>query len=188
MTLNGDRPTGNKMRTSNFTTSERFPYPLEDVFSFFAEAENLEAITPPWLQFRLASPGPILMGVGTQLDYELRFRRVPIRWRSEITVWERPLRFVDEQIRGPYRRWIHTHTFTPVDDGTLVHDEVEYAAPGGRVIDRLLVRQDIERIFEYRSQALGVIFRDTVPGNIKLPSDPSRRQMKAYEQSAGHGA
>jgi ligand-binding SRPBCC domain-containing protein len=161
------------MRTSNFTTSERYPYPLEDVFSFFAEAENLEAITPPWLEFRLASPGPILMGVGTRIDYDLRFRRVPIRWRSEITVWEPPLRFVDEQIRGPYRRWVHIHTFTPVDDGTLVHDHVEYAVPGGRVIERFVVRRDIERIFDYRSQALDVIFGDTAASNIKLSRDSS---------------
>ena len=128
--------------------------PRDEVFPFFADAHNLEAITPPWLRFRLLTPAPIEMRPGARIDYTLRLRGVPVRWTSEITVWEPPLRFVDEQRRGPYRRWIHEHTFTEQEGGTLVTDRVDYAAPGGRVVERLLVDRDLERIFAYRRARL----------------------------------
>jgi len=131
-----------------------FPRPLEEVFAFFADAGNLEAITPPWLGFEVLTPRPIAMRPGTLIDYRLRLRGVPLRWRTEISVWQPPHRFVDEQRRGPYREWVHEHTFTAVDGGTLVRDRVRYRVPGGWLVHELFVRRDVERIFDYRRERL----------------------------------
>lgn len=128
------------------------------VFSFFADPKNLQHLTPPWLHFTILRSSSPEIGPGTLIDYKLRLRGLPIRWQSEITVWEPPLRFVDEQRRGPYRKWIHQHLFTEKDGGTQVEDLVEYAAPGGRLIHRFLVRPDLEKIFEFRSRALQTYF------------------------------
>ena len=131
-----------------------FPRPLEEVFAFFADAGNLEAITPPWLGFEVLTPRPIAMRPGTLIDYRLRLRGVPLRWRTEISVWQPPHRFVDEQRRGPYREWVHEHTFAAVDGGTLVRDRVRYRVPGGWLVHELFVRRDVERIFDYRRERL----------------------------------
>jgi len=146
------------MRTVTFESTQELPAPLEAVFRFFADATNLETITPPWLRFRVTTPQPIEMGEGTLIDYRLRIRGVPVRWQSEITDWDPPHRFVDRQLRGPYRRWVHTHVFEPTADGTLVRDAVEYAVPGGGLVNRLLVRPDVERIFAYRRETLAGLF------------------------------
>ena len=127
---------------------------LDEVFGFFCKAEKLEMITPPWVQFRIESPPPIEMREGALIDYRLRVHGFPLRWRTGIDVWEPPHRFVDRQIKGPYRQWIHEHRFSVKDGGTLVEDEVTYQVPGGWLVDRLFVRRDVERIFAHRSQAL----------------------------------
>lgn len=134
------------------------PESRERVFSFFADAFNLEAITPPWLRFTVLTPGPITMGPGTMIDYRLKLRGIPLRWRSEITAWHPPWRFLDEQRVGPYRRWSHTHTFDEFSGGTLCGDVVHYAAPGGRLINALFVRRELERIFAYRRDAIRRLF------------------------------
>ena len=131
-----------------------FPRPREEVFAFFSDAANLERITPPWLRFHTLTPLPIAMRPGATIDYRLRLRGLPLRWQSEITVWDPPRRFVDEQRRGPYRSWIHEHELTERDGGTEVRDFVRYAVPGGRWLDRLLVRPDVARIFDYRRRML----------------------------------
>ncbi len=130
------------------------PRPREEVFEFFADAFNLEAITPPWLGFRLLAPGSIVMGAGTPIDYRLRLRGLPVRWRSEITAWEPPQRFVDEQRRGPYRRWVHEHVFEERDGGTEVRDNVDYALFLGRLVGPLFVERDLRKIFVFRQQKL----------------------------------
>lgn len=134
------------------------PRGLDELFPFYADARNLERLTPPWLRFEVLTGGEIAMRVGTRIDYRLRVRGLPLRWRSEITAWEPPLRFVDEQRRGPYRYWRHEHTFEPRDGGTLVRDRVAYAVPGGRLAHRLFVRRDIEKIFTYRTRVLRELF------------------------------
>jgi ligand-binding SRPBCC domain-containing protein len=130
------------------------PRPRPEVFAFFAEARNLEAITPPWLKFEVLTPVPIEMRAGTLIDYRLRLHGFPIRWRTEITLWEPPVRFADTQLRGPYRLWVHTHTFAEKDGGTLCLDDVRYAVPGGALIERLFVRRDVERIFAHRQEVM----------------------------------
>ena len=130
------------------------PRPREEVFAFFADAMNLEAITPPMLRFRVRTPPPIVMAEGTLIDYSLRVRGVPMRWRTRISRWEPGRAFVDEQLRGPYRRWVHTHTFEDTDGGTRCTDRVEYAYWGSTLVHAWLVKKDIERIFAYRSERL----------------------------------
>lgn len=134
------------------------PRPLAVVFPFFADPGNLNELTPPWLRFEIRTRLPVDMRRGTRIDYQLRVRGVRIRWQSEITAWEPPHRFVDEQRRGPYRAWTHEHTFASRGGGTLVRDHVEYAVPGGWVADRVFVRRDLGRIFAYRAGALGARF------------------------------
>lgn len=138
------------MRTFHFERETELRARLEDVFSFFADARNLDRLTPPWLHFEILTPGPVSLRAGTRIDYRLRLRGVPIRWTSEITVWEPPHRFVDEQAHGPYRLWVHEHLFERKGEHTKVVDRVEYAVLGGWLAERLIVRRDLERVFDYR--------------------------------------
>ena len=137
------------------------PKSLEEVFAFFADAGNLQVLTPAWLDFTILTPGPIPMRPGTLIEYRLRLHGLPIHWQSEITAWEPPLRFVDEQRRGPYKLWVHEHRFAPRDGGTQVADNVRYAPPGGRLVDWLFVRRDVERIFQFRRQKLLALFGES---------------------------
>jgi ligand-binding SRPBCC domain-containing protein len=134
------------------------PRPLSDVFPFFAEARNLETLTPPWLQFEVLTPAPIVMGEGTLIDYRIRVHGIPIRWRTEITEWCPPHRFADRQLRGPYTVWDHTHTFEERDGGTLCKDHVRYRPRGGAWVNWLFVRRDVERIFAYRQKRMTELF------------------------------
>jgi hypothetical protein len=138
------------MTTHTLNAAVWLPVGRDEVFSFFADAFNLEAITPQWLKFSVLTPGPIAMRAGTVIDYRLQVHGLRLRWQSEITVWDPPFRFVDEQRQGPYRCWIHTHSFEEMDGGTLCRDEVHYVVPGGRFINWLFVRRDVERIFACR--------------------------------------
>jgi ligand-binding SRPBCC domain-containing protein len=136
---------------------QRLPGPPQSVFPFFADARNLEAITPPLLEFRLLTPEPIQMGVGTFLQYALRLRGVPVRWDTLIQAWDPPHRFVDVQVRGPYRLWHHTHELEPLDGGTatLMRDTVRYAlgfGPFGEIARRAVVERDLEAIFAFRAE------------------------------------
>jgi ligand-binding SRPBCC domain-containing protein len=142
------------MRTFRLDSTMWLPRPLDDVFAFFADARNLEALTPPWLHFRIQTPMPLEMRAGARIDYRLRIRGLPLRWQSEITAWDPPHRFLDEQRRGPYRLWVHEHTFAERDGGTEVHDRVTYAVPGGWLVERLLVGPDVRRIFAFRRETL----------------------------------
>jgi len=130
------------------------PHSLEKVFPFFADAFQLETITPPWLHFQVITPPPIVMHEGLHIDYRLRLHGLPLRWTSEIAEWKPPNRFVDVQIRGPYRWWLHEHRFISCGQATRIVDELEYAVPGGRLVHALLVRRDVERVFEFREQTL----------------------------------
>jgi ligand-binding SRPBCC domain-containing protein len=137
-----------------FSSELWLPCARAEVFAFFSDATNLDAITPSWLSFRTVAPAPIEMRVGQLIDYRLRLRGIPLRWRTKITAWKPPGRFVDEQIRGPYRMWIHEHTFESRDGGTLIRDHVRYSVPFDFLVHRWFVRPDIEQIFQYRRDRL----------------------------------
>lgn len=134
------------------------PRPLAEVFPFFADARNLERLTPPLLRFHVATPSPIEMRAGLLIDYRLRLRGVPMRWRSEIRAWEPPHRFVDFQVRGPYSWWHHEHLFEERDGGTVVRDRVHYRLFGGALVERIFVRPDLRRIFSFRQDFLARYF------------------------------
>lgn len=138
--------------------TQRLRAPAERAFEFYAEARNLEAITPPWLGFRMITQGTVEMRAGALIDYRLKLHGVPVRWRTRIEAWQPPLRFVDVQLRGPYALWEHTHTFEPQgDDAVLIGDRVRYAlplGPLGAIAHAIFVRRDLERIFNYRAIAV----------------------------------
>ena len=116
--------------TYRIQTDVTLPRPLEEVFPFFADAANLQSITPPELRFRILTPLPIEMKQGALIEYQLHLYGIPFGWLTEIAVWEPGVRFVDQQLRGPFGTWIHEHRFDAVsEDQTRIRDEVEYALP-----------------------------------------------------------
>jgi ligand-binding SRPBCC domain-containing protein len=143
-------------------TETWLPLPRREVFEFFADARNLQALTPPWLGFQVLNAGPIEMRTGTVIDYQIRLHGIPIRWQSAIAVWEPPVRFVDEQRRGPYRRWAHEHRFIETDGGTTVRDDVDFEVPLGWLA-RPFVARDLRRIFAFRHEALATALGQALP-------------------------
>jgi ligand-binding SRPBCC domain-containing protein len=142
-------------RTYRIEREQWLARPIAEVFTFFGDATNLEAITPEWLRFSVITPAPIVMGAGTLIEYKLRWRRMPLRWTTLIEAWEPPHRFVDTQLQGPYRLWHHTHTFEAQMGGTLIRDEVRYRLSLGWLgvaLHRLGIRRDLEAIFNDRAR------------------------------------
>lgn len=164
------------MKEYTLTRELWLPRPRDEVFPFFAEARNLEVLTPSWLQFEVLTPAPIEMRPGTLIDYRIRVHGVPIRWRTEIAEWRPPRRFVDVQVRGPYILWHHTHTFEERDGGTLCRDLVRYYPRGGALVNWLFVRRDVERIFAYRARRMTELFpapAGSGSGSAEAPSAAS---------------
>ena len=135
--------------------------PIEEVFAFFADARNLEEITPPWLGFRILSMDSPSITKGTHIRYRLRLRGLPIYWTTEIRLWSAPHRFVDTQRAGPYRLWHHTHRFEAHGETTRMIDVVRYKLPFGilgRIVHAVKVRGDVQKIFDYRRQKIHLLF------------------------------
>jgi ligand-binding SRPBCC domain-containing protein len=142
--------------TYQLVREQWIPKPIDEAFAFFSRPENLEEITPPFLGFHIIRADKELHA-GSLIEYKLRVRGVPMKWLTEITVWEPPYRFVDFQLKGPYKLWHHEHTFTPDNGGTRIGDHVDYALPFGivgQIVHALMVRRDVESIFQYRQHQL----------------------------------
>lgn len=149
------------MRTHRFDAEQRVERPLPEVFEFFSRAENLERITPPFLSFSLTGEPPAKVTTGTLISYRLRVHGIPIRWTSRIDAFEPERMFVDRQLKGPYKLWIHRHEFEADGDATIVRDHVRYALPlgiAGAIAHLVQVRRDIEQIFAYRRRVIDEIF------------------------------
>jgi len=161
------------LRTHVLHREQRLAGTPGEVFAFFADASNLEAITPPLLRFTVITPGPIEMRVGTLIAYRLRVHRAPVSWLTSIQRWDPPRAFVDMQIKGPYALWHHTHGFAADGQGhTLMTDTVRYAigyGPLGELAHTAFVRRDVERIFDYRARVIEPL----------LGADIERRARKA---------
>ena len=145
------------MKVHRLEREQLLHHPIDEVFGFFAEARNLEQLTPPWLRFHVLTPEPIRMGVGTLIEYRLRVHGIPATWVSRIEEWEPGRSFIDRQLRGPYGLWHHRHTFEAAGGGTMVRDSIDYGlplGPLGELAHRLFVRRDLERIFAYRHEAV----------------------------------
>lgn len=140
---------------------QRIDRPLEEVFEFFSKASNLETLTPAFLGFRILTSEPIEMRVGARIDYALSLFRVPLRWRTRITVWQPGIRFVDEQESGPFELWRHLHEFEAFGDTVLMRDVVDYALPFGPLgsLARVcFVRKLLDGIFDHRRAAISELF------------------------------
>ncbi|MDX1947788.1 MAG: SRPBCC family protein [Pirellulaceae bacterium] len=143
--------------TYRLERTQFLPLPLDEVFPFFSDAGNLEAITPPSLHFHILTPRPIEMRSGALIDYRIRLFGVPMYWRTRIETWEPPHRFVDTQLRGPYKLWHHTHEFTSVPGGTQMIDRVDYElylGPIGWMAHAAWVQRQLKQIFDYRREAV----------------------------------
>ena len=155
------------MRVHTLERAQVLPHPVNEVFPFFADALNLERITPPLLRFEVVTPGPIEMRLGALIEYRLRLHGLKVDWLTRIEEWEPGVRFVDMQLAGPFRLWHHTHTFEEHDGGTLMRDVVRYALPAWPLGELALplVRRDLARIFDFR--------RDGVSGLLSRGLGPS---------------
>jgi ligand-binding SRPBCC domain-containing protein len=148
------------MKTYRLECSMSVPVSLQEAFAFFEDPRNLARITPPWLNFRITSPEPIVMRKGAEIKYQIRWLGLPFNWKTVITQYEPPFFFVDEQAAGPYAYWRHRHDFKPTEYGALVSDRVDYALPLGllgRLAHGLGVRAQLQGIFDYRQNALAGI-------------------------------
>lgn len=146
--------------------------PIESLFPFFARPENLERITPASLCFSILSPSPVPMHTGALIDYRIYIRGIPQRWRTRIVEYDPPLGFVDEQVQGPFRLWIHRHTFVPAKSGTTILDEVRYAPPLGsigRFVHAVYIERELRRIFAYRRSKIAELFGDE-PTQLSAPT------------------
>lgn len=148
------------MHSHLLSRDQWLPRPVEEVFAFFCRPENLQAITPPWLDFRIVQI-PDSLTAGSLIRYRLRLHHIPIWWTTVISEWDPPHRFVDRQLSGPYRLWVHEHEFVPERGGTMLRDRVTYALPFGflgEIVHRTVVKGDLERIFDFRAETMRRLF------------------------------
>jgi len=147
--------------TYTMAFTQQVARPLPEVFNFFSRAENLEALTPPWLNFKILKAEPQPVQQGTLIHYSLRVHGIPLRWTSEIVEWEPPYRFVDLQLRGPYKLWRHEHRFEARDGGTLISDTINLSLPLGflgQIAYKIKVHSDVQEIFAFRKGKIRSIF------------------------------
>ena len=149
------------MKIYELSVSHRVNAPIEKVFDFFSKPENLSKITPKKMGFNVLTPLPITMERGALIDYTIKVMGFPLRWRTLITSYDPPNKFVDEQLKGPYSFWHHTHTFEPVNDGVIINDVIKYSIPLGfigRIMHFLWIKNDLNKVFNFRKKVIDEIF------------------------------
>ena len=149
------------MKTYALQRQQLIKRPLHEVFDFFSKPDNLGRLTPRSMGFQMLTPAPIEMRDGAVIDYAIRLYGQDLRWTTLITLFDRPHKFVDVQLKGPYSFWHHTHTFTATEEGTIIADEVRYTMPFGilgRIAQYLVVRHQLERIFTFRQEQILALF------------------------------
>jgi ligand-binding SRPBCC domain-containing protein len=164
------------MKEYLFRSTQRVPRPLAEVFAFFSDARNLEKITPEFLNFQVVE-APKKIESGCLIRYKLSLHGIPLRWTTQILDWNPPHQFVDTQLSGPYKLWHHTHTFRADGDETVMEDVVRYALPFdpfSRIVHALYVKQDVERIFGYRTKVIAELFK-AKPGSSVPEAHPASR-------------
>ncbi|MFT5299878.1 MAG: ligand-binding SRPBCC domain-containing protein [Mariniblastus sp.] len=160
--------------------------PRTEVFDFFSDAMQLERITPPWVKFSVVTPQPIEMRSGLLLDYRLKIHSIPIGWRTEIREWAPPEKFIDIQLKGPYRQWHHEHLFEDLGNGwTRVKDQVHYIPRGGSLIHRFMVKPDLVKIFTFRQDRLTEIFNERIENRASASNPPNRQPGLVAVHSTG---
>ena len=148
-------------KTYTVAFAQQVARPLPEIFEFFSRAENLQVLTPPWLNFKILDVRPQPVQKGTLINYSLRVHGIPLRWTSEIVEWEPPHRFVDLQLRGPYKLWRHEHRFEPKNGGTLISDTISLALPLGflgQLAYKIKVHSDVQDIFSFREEKIRALF------------------------------
>ena len=165
--------------------------PIAETFVVFENPHNLARITPPWLNFKVQH-GPLEMHQGLEIDYTIHWLGLPIRWRTIVTSYDPPKRFIDLQARGPYRLWHHVHRFAAHGDGAVVSDEVTYVLPLGwlgRMAHSLIVKRQLLGIFRYRQKALAAMLggaSEVSPPEVSRGSAISEQQLADYRTHDGH--
>ncbi|MFA9477271.1 CDP-paratose 2-epimerase [Phycisphaerales bacterium AB-hyl4] len=144
-------------------SGQSFQEPVDRLFDFFCSPANLERITPGWLNFRILPPSPTDVTQGTRIAYRIRLYGVPMNWLTEITAWQPPGRFVDTQVAGPYKRWVHEHVLKVENGLTVMEDTVRFLSAGPSLllptIHRMFVNPRVQAIFNFRQQCLRELFR-----------------------------
>lgn len=144
-----------------FSDRQEIRQNLDKVFEFFEKPENLSDITPGWLSFKIINTGPSIMKTNAEFNYIIKLFGMPVKWKTKITEYVKPEGFVDEQVKGPFKKWIHTHSFKPVKDGVIMEDHVSYDLYGGflkNIINTIFVSRSVKSIFNYRKKIIQEIF------------------------------
>ena len=145
------------MKYHEFKEKQFIDLPIEEVFNYFSNPSNLQKITPKYLNFKIKNNPPFIMKKGQLFEYRLRVRGIPITWISLISSYDPPYSFIDEQIKGPYSSWHHTHLFKEENGGTVIIDEVKYTLPLGligKIVNLIWVKKDLDKIFQYRQKII----------------------------------
>ncbi|MEZ5305957.1 MAG: SRPBCC family protein [Pyrinomonadaceae bacterium] len=127
----------------------------EVVFGFHELPDAFERLVPPWENVRIIQKAEISKIGSKAILEQTLFGLFRQKWVAEHTVYEPPHLFVDVQVSGPFKVWMHHHRFVEFEGGTFLRDEIEFD-PGFSIIGelgaKLLILPKIEKMFAYRHE------------------------------------